>query len=330
MVRIAINGFGRIGRNTFRLAFGNKKVDVVAVNDLGDVKTLAHLLKHDSVHGAFNANVGVRDSDLVVNGKRIKVLCEKDPSRLPWERLGVDVVIESTGVFRTMDSASKHLHGGAKKVIVSAPCKDNCPTFVLGVNETEYKKEQRVVSMASCTTNCLAPMAKVLNEAFGIEEGFMTTIHAYTNDQSILDLPHSDLRRARTAAQNIIPTTTGAAKALGLVLPELNNKLDGIAVRVPVADGSITDLVVKLETEASSEQINAAFKKASLGALKGILEYSEEPLVSTDIVGNLHSCVFDSLETKTIGNMIKVLGWYDNEMGYSQRLVDLVDYIAKK
>ena len=331
MVRIAINGFGRIGRHAFRLALKNKKIEIAAVNDLTDTKTLAHLLKYDSVHGISEAEISAKEKSLVVNGRETLVFSEKEPSMLPWKKLGIEIVLESTGAFTNKADASKHLTAGAKKAIITAPCKGaEIPTIVLGVNEEKYLKSDSIVSMASCNTNCLAPMAKVLNDNFGIVEGFMTTVHAYTNDQKILDLPHKDLRRARAAAVNIIPTSTGAANALGEVVPSLKGKLDGIAVRVPVPDGSLTDLVARVEKKVSVEEINSVFRKQAEGRLKGILEYSTEPLVSTDIVGNLHSCVFDSQQTKTIGNTVKVLGWYDNEMGYSQRLIDLIDFIAKK
>jgi len=332
MVRVAINGFGRIGRHFFRQAMKFKNIDIVAVNDLTEAKTLAHLLKHDSTHGVLEAKIEVPDaSTLSVNGKKFSVLAEKDPALLPWKQLNIDIVIESTGLFTDKENASKHLSAGAKKVIVSAPCKGGgVPTIVLGVNEETLKKEDTVISMASCTTNCLAPMAKVIDENFSLQKGYMTTIHAYTNDQRILDYPHKDLRRARTAGLNIIPTTTGAAKALGEVIPSLKGKLDGIAMRVPVADGSITDFVVVVGKPATTEEINAAFKKAAAGRMDGILEYSSEPLVSSDIVGNTHSCIFDSLSTMSQGNLVKVLGWYDNEMGYSRRMVDLVQFIEKK
>ena len=330
MVRVAINGFGRIGRNFFRLAQKSKKIEIVAVNDLTDNKTLAHLLKYDSVHGIFPGTVSATEKELAVNGKKISVFAEKNPEQLPWGKLKIDIVLESTGVFRTKAEASKHLNAGAKKAIISSPAKGSgCMTLVLGVNENVYSKKENVVSMASCTTNCLAPMAKILDDNFGIIKGFMTTIHAYTNDQRILDLPHSDLRRARAAALNMIPTTTGAAKALGEVIPKLNNCLDGIAVRVPVPDGSLTDLTIELEKQASADQINSVFRKQA-DRLKGILQYSEAPLVSTDIVGNTHSCVFDAPQTKAMGNIAKVLGWYDNEMGYSQRLADLIEFMAGK
>jgi len=329
MVRVAINGFGRIGRNFLRLAQKSKKIEIVGINDLTDNRTLAHLLKYDSVHGKFEGEANATEKEIVVNGKKIPAFAEKNPEQLPWDKLKVDIVLESTGVFTKKEEAEMHLKAGAKKAVISAPAKGNVPTIVLGVNEETYSKKDNVVSMASCTTNCLAPMCKVLDDNFGIIQGFMTTIHAYTNDQRILDLPHKDLRRSRSAAINIIPTTTGAAKAIGAVIPKLNNCLDGIAVRVPVPDGSLTDLTVKLEKEASSEEINIAFKKAA-SKLKGILEYSEEALVSTDIVGNTHSCIFDSAQTKTMANIAKILGWYDNEMGYSQRLAGLIEFIAGK
>jgi len=332
LVRVAINGFGRIGRHFFRQSMQAKGIEIAAVNDLTDAKTLAHLLKYDSTHGKMNAEIKAEANSISVDGKKFSVLAEKDPVALPWKQLNIDVVIESTGLFTNKADASKHLAAGAKKVIVSAPCKGGeMPTIVLGVNEEKLKKEDNVISMASCTTNCLAPMAKILEDNFKIQKGYMTTVHAYTNDQRILDFPHKDLRRARSAACNIIPTTTGAAKALGEVLPALNGKLDGLALRVPVADGSITDFVALVEKQTSVEEINAAFKKASDSAMKGILEYCNEPIVSSDIVGNTASCVFDSLSTMVLqGNLLKVLGWYDNEMGYSRRLVDLVQLLDKK
>jgi glyceraldehyde 3-phosphate dehydrogenase len=330
VVKVAINGFGRIGRNALRCGYRNKNVQFVAVNDLTDAKTLAHLLKYDSVHGVLEARIEAKEKSIVVDGKEILVFAEKDPALLPWAKLGIDVVIESTGFFTNKADASKHIQAGAKRVIISAPAKDDVPTIVLGVNEDKYNPKDTVLSMASCTTNCLAPIVKVLIDSFGIKKGFMTTVHAYTNDQKVQDLPHKDLRRARAAALNIIPTSTGAAKALGQVVPEAKGKLDGIALRVPVADGSIVDLVVELEKEASIEEVNAAMKKASEGKMKGILEYSTEELVSSDIVGNKSSSIFDSKSTMKIGSMIKVLSWYDNEMGYSQRLIDLIEYISKK
>ncbi|MBD3204673.1 type I glyceraldehyde-3-phosphate dehydrogenase [Candidatus Woesearchaeota archaeon] len=330
MVRVAINGFGRIGRQVFRIGLKKQDIDFVAINDLTDAETLAHLLKYDSVHGKFEGDVQVGDGYFDINGKKIKVLSERNPEDLPWDELEIDVVVESTGVFRTKELASKHLKAGAKKVLLSAPAKgSDVKTIVLGVNETTYdKKEDDVVSNASCTTNCLAPMAKILNDKFGIEKGFMTTIHSYTTSQSILDLPHKDLRRARAAAMNIIPTTTGAAKAVGLVLPELDGKLDGMAVRVPTPDGSLTDLTVWLKKDVTAEQVNKAFKEASEGNFEGIVEYSKDPVVSVDIIGNSHSCIFEPLDTKASGKLVKVLGWYDNEWGYSSRLVDVIKILV--
>jgi glyceraldehyde 3-phosphate dehydrogenase len=330
MVRVAINGFGRIGRLVFRA--GYKELDIVAINDLGDSKTLAHLLKRDSVHGTFAANVEVKENSIVVDGKEIKLYSEKDPAQLPWGELGIDVVIESTGIFRTKEGAQKHIDAGAKKVLISAPAKGgDVPTFVKGVNEHEYQKdEHHIISNASCTTNCLAPVAKVLQDNYGIKRGFMTTVHAVTNDQRILDLPHSDLRRARSAYENIVPTTTGAAIAVGLVIPELKGKLDGIAMRVPVPDGSVVDLVVELEKEVTVEQVNELMKSAAEHHLKGVLEYSEEPLVSQDIVGNPNSSIFDSALTHVMdGNMLKIISWYDNEYGYSCRMVDMAKHMME-
>ncbi|MCC7077278.1 MAG: type I glyceraldehyde-3-phosphate dehydrogenase [Acidimicrobiia bacterium] len=333
-ITVGINGFGRIGRNFLRALLkrdDGDAVSVVAVNDITDAATLAHLLKYDSVHGVLPLPVEVDGDTIRVGDMSIRVLAERDPANLPWEALGAEIVVESTGLFTKKADAEKHISGGgAKKVVISAPAKDEDATFVLGVNDDSYDASGHVVvSNASCTTNCAAPLVAVLHENFGVASGFMTTVHAYTNDQRILDLPHSDLRRARTAAQNIIPTTTGAAKAIGLVLPELAGKLDGIALRVPVPDGSITDFVATLDREVTVDEVNAAYKKAA-GETRwqGILEYSDEPLVSTDIVGNPHSCVFDSQMTQTIGNQVKVLGWYDNEWGYSNRLVDLVQKLA--
>lgn len=331
-VKIGINGFGRIGRVVFRAALNNPNVEVVAVNDLTDANTLAHLLKYDSVHGKLNQEVKVDGDSLIVGGQKIKVLAERDPAQLGWGNLGVEVVVESTGRFTKREDAAKHLEAGAKKVIISAPATDEDITLVLGVNEEKYDAaSHHVISMASCTTNCLAPFAKVLNEKFGLKRGMMTTIHSYTNDQQILDLPHKDLRRARAAAENIIPTTTGAAKAVALVLPELKGKLNGGAVRVPTPNVSLVDLVAELEKEVTVDEINSAFKAAAEGELKGILEYSEEPLVSGDYNGNPASSTIDSLSTMVMeGNMVKVISWYDNESGYSNRVVDLCDYIAKK
>ena len=331
-VKVGINGFGRIGRLVFRESLKNDKVEVVAVNDLTDAEMLAHLLKYDSVHGKMAEKITVNGSNISVGGKEVKVFAEKDPANLPWGDLGVDIVIEATGRFRDRESAQKHIDAGAKKVIISAPGKDVDLTVVMGVNDQQYEADKHhIVSNASCTTNCLAPFAKVLHEHFGIKRGLMTTIHAYTNDQQILDLPHKDYRRARAAAENIIPTTTGAAKAVSEVLPELAGKLNGMAVRVPVPDGSVVDLVAELEKEATVEELNAAFKEAAEGELKGILEYSEEPLVSTDIVGNPHSSIFDALSTMVMDdNLVKLISWYDNEMGYSARCVDLAALMADK
>jgi glyceraldehyde 3-phosphate dehydrogenase len=325
--RVGINGFGRIGRNFYRAALERGgDFDIVAFNDLGDVATMAHLLKHDSVLGTFPETVEVDGGSLKVGGRELRGLAERDPAALPWAELEVDVVIESTGFFTKRDGAQKHLDAGAKKVVISAPATDPDVTLVLGVNDAAYDREQHsIISNASCTTNCVAPMAKVLDDAYGIERGFMTTIHAYTNDQQILDLPHSDLRRARAAAINLIPTSTGAARAIGLVLPHLKGKVDGISVRAPVPTGSVTDLVVTLGKETTPEEVNAAFEAAAAdGALSPYLIYSTEPLVSTDIVHSPASCTFDSLLTMAQGNFVKVFGWYDNEWGYSCRLVDLV------
>ncbi len=334
-IKIGINGFGRIGRLVFRSILertqsGRPSYDIVAVNDLTDAETLAHLFKYDSVHGVYPGEVRVENGDLVVDGDRFKVFAERDPSNLPWGDLGAEVVVESTGVFRSREKAALHLDGGAKKVVISAPAKgDVDATVVIGVNDDTLTGDEEIVSNASCTTNCLAPMVKVLDDAFGVEQGFMTTIHAYTSDQNLQDAPHSDLRRARAAALNMVPTTTGAAKAVGLVLPELEGKLDGFAVRVPTPDGSLTDLSAILKTEASADDINAAFESAAAGSLSGILEYSTAPLVSSDIVHNPHSCVFDAPSTMAHGRMAKVVGWYDNEWGYSSRTVDLIGKLMK-
>jgi glyceraldehyde 3-phosphate dehydrogenase len=326
-LRVGINGFGRIGRNFFRAAQARgAEFEIVAINDLGDAGTMAHLLKYDSLLGPFDGDVELADGEIRAGGQTMKVLAEHDPASLPWGDLGVDVVLESTGFFTKRDGAQKHLDTGAKKVVISAPATDPDVTVVLGVNDGDYDKAAHdIISNASCTTNCIAPMAKVLNELAGIESGFMTTIHAYTNDQSILDMPHKDLRRARAAAINLIPTSTGAAKAVGLVLPELKGKVDGISVRAPVPTGSVTDFVVTLGREASADEINAAFSAAaSSGPLAGYLQYSEDALVSTDIKGSAYSCIFDSKLTMAHGKTAKVFGWYDNEWGYSCRLVDLV------
>lgn len=330
--KIGINGFGRIGRMVFRAALNNPDVEVVAINDLTDAKTLAHLLKYDSVHGSVNADVTVNGDSIVVNGSEIKVIAERDPAALPWSDYGVEVVVESTGRFTDKKDAEKHLSGSVKKVIISAPASNEDITIVMGVNDDQYDAaNHNVISNASCTTNCLAPFAKVLDEKFGIKRGMMTTVHSYTNDQQILDLPHKDLRRARAAAMSMIPTTTGAAKAVSLVLPQLKGKLNGGAVRVPTANVSLVDLVVELNTEVSAEEVNAAFKAASEGDLKGILGYSEEPLVSIDYNGCTNSSTIDALSTMTMeGNMVKILSWYDNETGYSTRVVDLVAHIASK
>jgi glyceraldehyde 3-phosphate dehydrogenase len=330
-VKIGINGFGRIGRLVYRALATNPDVEVVAVNDLTDNATLAHLLKYDSVHGSFGTDVRAVDDGIQVDGRRVRVMSEKDPGALPWGELGVDVVVESTGLFRTREKASKHIDGGARKVIISAPSPDADVSVVIGVNSKMYDPENhRIISTASCTTNCLAPVAKVLNDRFGIERGLMTTIHAFTNDQRILDLPHKDLRRARAAAVNIIPTTTGAAKAVALALPELKGKLTGMAVRVPVPDGSLVDLTATLGRSVTKEEVNAAMKEAADGPLRGILQYTEDPIVSIDIVGNPHSSIFDGLATIALDNMVKVVSWYDNEWGYSCRLADMVAEVARE
>lgn len=338
-IKVAINGFGRIGRMVLKAGLDDKNIEFVAINDLTDNATLAHLFKNDSVHGKFNGTVEFNDKELIINKKKIKVFAEKDPEALPWKKLKIDVVVESTGFFRTNVTANKHVIAGAKKVVVSAPCKCEkndkgvceipMKTLVLGVNEHEYKGEP-IVSNASCTTNCLAPMVKILNDNFKIKKGLMTTIHAYTADQRIVDGPHKDLRRARAGAVNLVPTTTGAAVAVTEVIPELINKLDGMAIRVPIPDGSITDFVCEVEKETSVEEINKLFKKAAETKLKGIIEYSEEPLVSSDIITNPHSVIFDAPLTKVIdGKFIKVLGWYDNEYGYSSRMIDIIKVIMK-
>ncbi|KUP05193.1 glyceraldehyde-3-phosphate dehydrogenase [Bacillus coahuilensis m2-6] len=331
-VKIGINGFGRIGRNVFRAALENSNVEVVAVNDLTDANMLAHLLQYDTVHGTLKQEVKVDGDYLVVGDQRVKVLAERDPAQLGWGDLGVEVVVESTGRFTKRADAAKHLEAGAKKVIISAPANEEDITIVMGVNEDKYDAaNHHVLSNASCTTNCLAPFAKILNDKFGLKRGMMTTVHSYTNDQQILDLPHKDYRRARAAAENIIPTSTGAAKAVSLVLPELKGKLNGMAMRVPTANVSVVDLVAELDKNVTVEEVNAAFKEAAEGELKGILAYSEEPLVSTDYNGSTASSTVDALSTMTLeDNMVKVLSWYDNETGYSNRVVDLVDYIASK
>ncbi|MBM9622253.1 type I glyceraldehyde-3-phosphate dehydrogenase [Streptomyces zhihengii] len=332
-IRVGINGFGRIGRNYFRaLLEQGADIEIVAVNDLGDTATTAHLLKYDTILGRLKAEVTHTADTITVDGHTIKVLSERNPADIPWGELGVDIVVESTGIFTSKADASKHIEGGAKKVLISAPAKDEDITIVMGVNQDKYDAAtHHVISNASCTTNCVAPMAKVLDENFGIVRGLMTTVHAYTNDQRILDFPHKDLRRARAAAENIIPTTTGAAKATALVLPKLKGKLDGIAMRVPVPTGSATDLVVQLEREVTKDEVNAAFKKAADGELKGILYYTEDPIVSSDIVSDPASCTFDSSLTMVQeGNSVKILGWYDNEWGYSNRLVDLTVFVGNQ
>ncbi|MFH0956949.1 MAG: type I glyceraldehyde-3-phosphate dehydrogenase [Candidatus Aenigmatarchaeota archaeon] len=334
VLKVAVNGFGRIGRNFLKASLESKKISVVAVNDLATPETLAHLFKYDSIFGKFKGDVSFGEGFLMVNGKKIMVTSEKDPSILPWGKLGIDIVLESTGKFTNPADLELHLKAGAKKVVLSAPPKgeDSIKQIVMGVNEGTYDPaKDRMISNASCTTNCLAPIAKVLEDEFGIEKGFMTTIHAYTGDQMILDGPHKDMRRARTAGLNIVPTSTGAAKALGFVMPSLKGKVTGSAIRVPVANGSIVDLVVDLKNKPlPPEAINAAMKKAAAGKMKGIIEYSEEPLVSSDIIGNPHSAVFDSQLTNIEGDLVEVFAWYDNEWGYSKRLVDLMDYMAGK
>ncbi|GAA2430038.1 MULTISPECIES: type I glyceraldehyde-3-phosphate dehydrogenase [Streptomyces] len=329
-IRVGINGFGRIGRNYFRaLLEQGADIEIVAVNDLGDTATTAHLLKYDTILGRLKAEVTHTADTITVDGHTIKVLSERNPADIPWGELGVDIVIESTGIFTKKADAEKHIAGGAKKVLISAPATDEDITIVMGVNQDKYDAaNHHVISNASCTTNCVAPMAKVLDENFGIVKGMMTTVHAYTNDQRILDFPHKDLRRARAAAENIIPTSTGAAKATALVLPQLKGKLDGIAMRVPVPTGSVTDLVLELDREVTKDEINTAFQKAAEGQLKGILEYTEDPIVSSDIVNWPASCTFDSQLTMVQGKQVKVVGWYDNEWGYSNRLVDLTVYVG--
>ena len=329
--RVGINGFGRIGRNFFRAALKQgADFEVVAVNDLTDTKTLAHLLKYDSILGRFDGEVSFTEDSLIVNGKEIKVLAQRNPADLPWGELGVEVVVESTGFFTDGEKAKAHIEAGAKKVVISAPAKNVDGTFVMGVNDGDYTNDLNIVSNASCTTNCLAPLAKVLHENFGIERGIMTAIHSYTGDQRILDAPHKDLRRARAAALNMIPTKTGAAQAVALVLPELKGRFDGLAVRVPTPTGSLTDLTFVAEKEVSVEAIKAAVKAAAEGELKGVLEYTEDPIVSHDIVGNPHTSIFDATETKVIGNLVKVLSWYDNEWGYSNALVRLTALVGSK
>lgn len=332
MVKVGINGFGRIGRNVFRAALNNKDVEIVAINDLTNVATLAHLLKYDTTHGVLDATVEAGEGEIKVNGKSIKVYAERDPQNLPWGSIGVDIVVESTGIFTAKEKAEAHIKAGAKKVIISAPATNEDITIVMGVNEEKYDAaNHHVISNASCTTNCLAPFAKVLDEKFGIVKGMMTTVHSYTNDQQVLDLPHKDLRRARAAAENIIPSTTGAAKAVALVLPQLKGKLNGMAMRVPTPNVSVTDLVVETSKNVTVEEVNAALKEAANGPLKGIMNYSEAPLVSSDYNGDPASSTIDALSTMVVGdNLLKVVSWYDNEWGYSNRVVDLVNYIASK
>ena len=328
MKRIAINGFGRIGRLAFRQMMSRPGIQVVGINDLTDVDTLAHLLKYDSIHGLFPGEVSVSGGNLVVNGSEIRITAERNPSDLPWGDMGVDLVVESTGVFTEADKARAHITAGAGKVIISAPAKGDLKTVVLGVNDDILTADDLIVSNASCTTNCLAPMAKVLNDTFGLEKGYITTVHAYTADQRLQDAPHRDLRRARAAALSMIPTSTGAAKAVGLVLPELAGKLDGMAVRVPTPTGSVTDLTAVLKREATTEEVNAALKAAANGPMKGVLQYCEDPIVSVDIVGNTHSCILDVALTKCSGTLVKLFGWYDNEAGYATRVVDLAERLA--
>ncbi len=328
-MKIAINGFGRIGRNVFKIAF-ERGIDIAAINDLTDNKTLAHLLKYDSIYGVYPHQVDFDDENIIVDGKKIKASAEKDPKNLPWKALGVDLAIESTGVFRKHEQVAWHLEAGAKKVILTVPAKDKVDnTIVLGVNDGDLRAEDKILSNASCTTNCLGPLVKVLHDSFSVTEGLMTTIHAYTNDQVTHDFPHPDLRRARAAALNMIPTTTGAAKAIGLVIPELDGKLNGVAIRIPIPTGSIVDLTVRLEKDPSVEEINGAMKKAADGPMKGILEYCTDPIVSSDIKANTHSSIFDSLSTMKIGSgLYKTFSWYDNEWGYSNRVVDLAEKLA--
>lgn len=330
-IRIGINGFGRIGRLVFRAGFGREGYEFVAINDITDAATMAHLLKYDSVHGRFPGSIELEEGAFIINGNRLTVLSERDPKALPWGDLGVDIVVESTGIFASPEQIQMHLDAGAKKVVLTVPPKggDLDAMVVLGVNDHMLNDQVRTVSNASCTTNCVAPMAKVLHDSFILEYGLMTTIHAYTNDQRILDLVHKDLRRARSAAINMIPTTTGAARAVGKIIPDLAGKLDGMSVRVPVANGSVVDLIVSVGKKVTVESVNAAFKEAAEGPLQGILEYSDEPLVSSDIIGNPHSCIFDSLSTMIIGErLVKAFGWYDNEWGYSNRVIDVIGRLA--
>jgi glyceraldehyde 3-phosphate dehydrogenase len=331
VIKVGINGFGRIGRNVFKIIEKRSDIEVVAINDLTDAKTLAHLLKYDSVHGKFDGKVEAKENTIVVNGREVKILAVRNPKELPWKELQVDIVIEATGVFRSADSPKggylNHIDAGASKVILTVPAKDDIRTIVLGVNDKDISSDTLAYSNASCTTNCLAPVAKVLNDKFGIIKGFMNTVHSFTNDQNILDLPHADLRRSRAASLSIIPTTTGAAKAVSLVIPELKGKMDGMAMRVPTPNGSVVDLVCELSKDVTKEEINAAMKEAADGSLKGILEYTEDPIVSCDIIGNPHSSIFDAGCTMTNGNIVRIISWYDNEIGYSSRVVDLISAI---
>lgn len=328
--RVAVNGCGRIGRLTIKLLIEQEDIELVAVNDLTDPTTLAHLLQYDSIHGKYHYKVEEKDGDLIINGKLLKIFAEKNPALIPWESLDVDIVLESTGKFTDIEGASLHLHAGAKKVIITAPSKSvEVPTIVLGVNDHTLTGEEQIISNASCTTNCLAPMVKILDQYFGIEKGYVSTVHSYTNDQNLHDAPHRDLRRARAAAYSIIPTTTHAALAMELVLPELKGKIEASAMRVPVPDGSLTDLIVILKKDTTAEEINAVFKKEANGKMKGIIEFMEDPIVSIDIIGNTHSCIFDAGLTSAKGNLVKIVGWYDNESGYANRLVDLVLKLKK-
>jgi glyceraldehyde 3-phosphate dehydrogenase len=330
MTRVAINGFGRIGKLVFKLLIHSPEVEIVAINDLTDIASLVHLLKYDSVHGRFDANIEIAADGLIVDGKKVKIVAEPNPAQIPWKTLDIDIVIESTGLFTHLDDASKHIEAGAKQVIISAPGKGEVPTFVLGVNDHLIDPKQNVISNASCTTNCLAPIAKILDDNFGIEKGFLSTVHAYTADQNLQDAPHKkDMRRARAAAYSIIPTTTGAAAAVGKVLPHLDGKFEAMAMRVPVPDGSLIDLSLQLNKSATVEELNAAIKAEAEGALKGIVEYTEDPIVSIDIIGNPHSAIFDASLTKAMGNFVKVIAWYDNEAGYANRVADLIKKINK-
>ena len=329
MAKIAINGFGRIGRLVFRIIFERNNFDVALINDITDTKTLAHLLKYDSVHRRFNGEISYDENNIIVNGKKIRVTAEKDPEKLPYKELGIDYVIESTGVWTKYSDLEKHLKAGAKKVILTAPAKDEVKTIVIGVNDEDIKSDDKILSNASCTTNCIAPVVKILDEAFGIEQGYLNTVHAYTNDQRVLDLPHKDLRRARAAAANIIPTSTGAAKAVALVYPKMKGKLDGVATRVPVYDASASDFVFITNSEVTKEKINETVKKAAEEKYKGIVYYTEDPIVSSDVIGTTYSSVFDAEQTKVMGKMVRILAWYDNEWGYSTRLVDLVENLGK-